>query len=371
MKKLLLSVLLIGLWSTFAIGQVFDIYVSDGGNFNLPPWQILKFDENGENHEVFINEELAWPQDIVFLEDQNVVLISNLNTGRITRYNADSGVYIDNFATGLAGPTRMKIGSDSLLYVVQWGMDGKVVRFQLDGTPVDEYTDTGVTNGIGLDWDSDGKLYVSSYGGNFVRLYDQNGMDQDNFISSGLQGPTNIWFDDNGDLLANNWNGTTVKRFNSDGEFIEDFITGLSNPEGIAIYPNGNMLIGNGGTSAVKLFDPQGNFIEDIIPSGAGGLILPNAVVLREKTTVSTHTPIEETAFLTSNIGTVFHVTPGMVAQIASVEIYDINGNWIDQQHGLEGVAWDATNQPSGLYLIQAKLKNEDKIYVQKVHVSH
>lgn len=48
--------------------QTGKIYVSDAGNFNFPPWQILKFDENGENGEVFISDHLAWPQDIFFLK---------------------------------------------------------------------------------------------------------------------------------------------------------------------------------------------------------------------------------------------------------------------------------------------------------------
>ena len=60
--------------------QGFDIYVSDAGNWSNPPWQILKFDENGENPEVFIDNNLAWPQDILFLEDRGIVLISNLNS---------------------------------------------------------------------------------------------------------------------------------------------------------------------------------------------------------------------------------------------------------------------------------------------------
>jgi len=55
-----------------------------------------------------------------------VVLISNLNTGRITKYNSSTGEYIGDFATGIAGPTRMKIGADSLLYVLQWSGNGKV-----------------------------------------------------------------------------------------------------------------------------------------------------------------------------------------------------------------------------------------------------
>ena len=45
-----------------------------------------------------------------------ITLISNLNSGRITRHDAATGAYLDDFATGLAGPTRMKIGADGLIY---------------------------------------------------------------------------------------------------------------------------------------------------------------------------------------------------------------------------------------------------------------
>jgi hypothetical protein len=110
MKNLFkLCALVILLLSTSAFCQITEIYVSDANNFS-PPWKILKYDENGENPQTFINTNLAWPQDIVFLEDQHVVLISNLNSGRITKYNSSTGDYIENFATGISGPTRMKIG---------------------------------------------------------------------------------------------------------------------------------------------------------------------------------------------------------------------------------------------------------------------
>lgn len=370
MKKLLLPILVFLFLSANAIGQNFDIYVCDGGNFNNPPWQILKFDQNGENHEVFINEELSWPQDIVFIEDQDVVLISNLNTGRITRYQAESGNYIDNFATGIDGPTRMRIGEDSLLYVLQWGTNGKVLRYELDGTFVDEFTETGVTAGIGFDWDTDGNMYVSSYNGGFVRKYNSNGADEGNFISSGLQGPTNLWFDAEGDMYVNNWNGTTVKRFDAGGVFKENFITGLSNPEGIAIMPNGNLLIGNGGTQAVKLFDPEGNFIEDIVPSGTANLLLPNAVVLREKEALATSEAIDDQAFLQSNLGTHFYLSTDFTHQIDDIQIYDLSGTKIDEYKSSGSLIWEATDIPGGIYILQARARDgvqySEKVVVQR-----
>ena len=196
-------------------------------------------------------------------------------------HNAETGAYIDNFATGIGGPTRMKIGADNLLYVLQWTGNGKVRRYQLDGAFVDEFTSEGVPQSIGLDWDSAGNLYVSSYNGDSVRKFGPTGADLGFFINSNLAGPTNIWFDGNGDLLVSDYDGTAVKRFGPAGNYLGEFMQGLSNSEGVALLPGGDILIGNGATGSVKRFSSSGAFIEDFVTANAGGLIRPNAVVLR------------------------------------------------------------------------------------------
>ncbi len=260
-----------------------EIYVSDAGNFDTPPWKIMKYDENGGNPEVFIDTNLGWPQDILFLEEE-VVLISNLTSGSINRYNSTSGAFIDQFATGIGGPTRMKIGLDGLLYVLQWVGNERVLRYELDGTFVDEFTAVGVNESIGLDWDTEGNLYVSSFNGGsggYIRKFDSTGADLGLFINSNLQGPTNIWFDDNGNLLVNDWQAGRVVKFDANGTLIGNFITGLSEPEGVDFLSNGDILIGNGGNGSVKMYDPSGVFIGNLVSSGSGGLIRPNAVVLR------------------------------------------------------------------------------------------
>jgi hypothetical protein len=123
----------------------------------------------------------------------------------------------------------MKIGSDNLLYVLQWARNGKVKRYQLDGTFVDDFTDVGVAQSIGLDWDQAGNLYVSSFNGALVRKFNSNGQDMGLFITTNLVGPTNIWFDD-----------------------------------GVDFFPDGNILIGNRRTGSVKMYDSNGNYLEDI-----------------------------------------------------------------------------------------------------------
>ena len=261
--------------------QDVEVYVSDAGNFSDPPWQILKFDGNGENPEVFIGENLNWPQDILFLDDSNTVLISNLGSNKITRHNAETGAYISDFATSIDGPTRIKIGPDGLLYVLQWNGNGRVLRYQLDGTFVGEFTTVSVSQSIGIDWDSESNLYVSSFRNDSVRKFDSNGVDAGLFISSNLQGPTDIWFDENGDLLVSDYSATSIKRFDSNGVFQGNFINGLSQSEGVDYFSNGNILIGNGASRSVKMFTGEGQYIEDFISRGSGGLIAPNAIVIR------------------------------------------------------------------------------------------
>lgn len=258
------------------------IYVSDAANFNTGPWKILRYGENGQNPTVFIDDGLAWPQDIIFLENDNQVLISNLNSGIINKYNATTGALIGSFATGISGPTRMKMGPDDLLYILQWSGNGRVLRYQLNGAFVDEFTSVGVSQSIGLDWDANNQLYVSSFDGASVRRFDANGNDLGLFINSNLQGPTNIWFDGNGNLLINDWTGDAVEQFDAEGNYLQRIISsGLDQPEGVDFFPNGNFLIGSGGTKEVKLYNSNGTFLQNLVTSGAGGLIRPNAVRIR------------------------------------------------------------------------------------------
>lgn len=260
----------------------YNIYVSDAGNFDKPPWQILKYDKDGENPEVFIDEALAWPQDILFLEEENVVLISNLRSGAINRHDATTGEFLSRFAAVPLGPTRMKFGPDSLLYVLQWNDIGKVLRFQRDGTPLGAFTDSGIPSSIGLDWDEEGNLYVASFGFAEIRKFGPNGEDLGIFANSEFAGPTNINFDAQGNLMVNDWTKGRVMIFDEEGNFIKDFTDGLSQVEGLSILPNGDILLGHGRGKSIKLYKPDGVFIRDVVERGGGGLIQPNAVIWRK-----------------------------------------------------------------------------------------
>jgi len=367
MKYLLTFIFLFAIYSSCA--QNFEVYVSDAGNFNAPPWQILKFDQNGQNPVVYINSNLNWPQDILFMEDSNVVLISNLGTGKISRYNITNGAYINDFASGISGPTRIKIGPDGFLYVLQWSGNGRVRRYALNGSYLGEFTTTGVPQSIGMDWDTNGNLYVSSYTGDLVRKYDANGADLGLFINSNLVGPTNLWFESNGDLLISDYDGTSVKRFDANGNFVGNFLTGLSQSEGFAYLPNGNLLIGNGATSSVKMFDDTGNYLQDFILNGSGNLITPNAIVVRDVTGLSIPESNNTFNVLYPSLGSEFYISPAFDSKIESIILYNITGSIVkiitelNKNHIINGASLS-----EGLYFVKINLKAGNTI-LQKLIV--
>lgn len=351
------------------LAQDYKIYVSDAGNFNNPPWQILAFDQNGDNPIVFIDQELNWPQDILFLEGKEVVLISNLGTGTINRHHATTGAYIDNFANAIGGPTRIKIGPDSLLYVLQWSGNGKVKRYALDGNYIDDFTNLGVEQSIGLDWDSDNNLYVSSYKGKHIRKFDQNGQDLGLFIETDLSGPTNIWFDDQGDLLVSDYNGNAVKRFDQNGDYIGDFLIGLGKSEGVAYLENGHILIGVGASQSVKEFDGDGNFQGDLVASGAGNLLNPNAVVIRSlQNTQVVNESLKDKLMISPTIGRNFKLDSHYESEVKQLDIFNASGSLLDSLIITNGSTFDATKYGAGNYLVRIRF-NDGAFKIEKIVV--
>lgn len=372
--QLLLCTLILSLGlSTHA--QDHYLYVSDAGGFNNPPWQVLRYNIDGSNPQVFIDndffvgEEVGWPQDILFLEDQGVVLISCLVGGRITKHNANTGAYIEDFAAVAGGPTRMKIGPDGLIYVLQWSnSDNKILRFEQDGTFVGEFTDEGIPTSIGLDWDSDGNLYVSSYGTSKVSQFNTSGEIQGTFIDNNLGGPTNIHRETDGNYLVLNWNTGNIQRFDANGAHLETFTTEVTQPEGIAIHPiSGNYLVGNGGPAQIDEFAPDGTFIGSVVESGAGGLIQPNAVVVREAT-LSVGAYQKKEVMVTPTIGNYFSLLRTEQLNISSLTVYNIMGQQVAKVH-LDGTIWNASFLSEGLYILKGT--NGQNTFTQKIVVKH
>ena len=295
-----------------------------------------------------------------------------LGSGCINKYNATTGAFISNFACNISGPTRIKIGPDGLLYVLQWSGNGNVRRYDLNGTYLGEFTSVGVPQSIGLDWDNKNNLYVSSYNGDLVRRFDTAGNDLGVFVNTNLQGPTNIWFNNNGDLLVSDYDGTAVVRFDSAGSHVGNFMTGLSKSEGVDFLPNGNILIGNGATNSVKMYDSNGNYVNDIIASGSGNLLNPNAVNVRLITSVGineTNTPYNS-PIIFPTVGDTFKVNQKYLEKVNELSVYDLSNKLVKKVDIKSQESFSLTDMKEGAYIVKITFKDgemkSEKIVVKK-----
>ena len=141
-KKCVFAVVVILVNMTALLSQKY-YYISDAGNFQQGPYQILRYDEDGSNGKVFIKNNLGWPQDILFLSEGNQMLVSNLSTNSVDVFDSETGAYIKRLISGIAGPTRMRMGKDGLLYILQWQGDGKVKKYDIQGNILSNATQTG------------------------------------------------------------------------------------------------------------------------------------------------------------------------------------------------------------------------------------
>lgn len=373
--KQILSVCILMMTIVISAQTSHYIYVSDAGNFNIPTSQVLRYDLDGSNPEVFISSDtfaansIGWPQDILFLEDQGVVLISCLIGNKITKHDASTGAYLEDFAAVPGGPTRMKIGPDNTIYVVQWSnSDNKVLRFEQDGTPLGEFTNEGVSRSVGLDFDLAGNIYVGSYGSNTVTKFDSAGASQGVLIDTQLSGPTNVMIEQGGNILVLNWNGGNIERFDNNGNHIETFTTSVTQPEGIAIHPiSFNYVVGNGGPGQVDAFAPDGSFIETIVASGSGGLMQPNAVVFRDAT-LAIKDFKKSKVLVSPTMGSEFKLNTIETPLLDSIEVFTILGQKVDTI-AVSQETWNATKLSEGMYILLAKQGNNtftQKIIVKK-----
>ena len=296
---------------------------------------------------------LIGPEQVLFHPDGSVLVTGFGNTA-IKRYHGITGIYVGDFSSGytLETPSKMSIGPDSLIYVTQWGtVQQKVVRFDLSGNFVDEFTSIDTPNGLGHFWDVQGRFYLSVYGNGAtgtVQRFAADGTFLDVFINSAiLQGPTDIWQEANGDVLVQDWTVGNVLRYDSTGGYLGVYISGLTNPEGHAFLPpNGDLLMGDWGEDAVHWFDALGNAMGYF--TNGNGLTDPNGVYVREVP----NTGIAERAAANGTLTVVPTVGSGPfdlclerpAASNARFRVLDAMGRVVEersmQQAGNDGLRW-------------------------------
>lgn len=213
--------------------------------------------------------------------------VSGRGNLHIKKYDSNTGTFLGNFTTGydLDNPTKMTFGPDGKLYVSQWGQQQRTIaRFDASsGAFIDEFPSASFNLGMDHAWDSNGNLYVVSFGSKDVRKYDSEGDFLETFTKGGnLQGPVNLWFGEGGDLFVVDWETGTVQRFDGiSGDFKATFISGLSKAEGITVGPDGAIYLCDWELNRINRYDAETGQLLGAFAT-AGGMLAPNGLVFRD-----------------------------------------------------------------------------------------
>ena len=265
-----------------------DLFVSAAGDNSV--WRFDR--DTGVFIEKFVTPNaggLSDPQGIAFGPDGNLYVASN-GSNNVLMFNGQSGDFIRVFATrpDMNWPAEITFRGDHL-YVSDFSSQftvGRVSRFNANtGAFVDHFI-TGASFADGQSWDSNGDLYLSHFGSNSIRKYDgETGVDLGAFVNSssgGLGGPLDNLFMPNGDFLVSSFNTQSIKRYDSNGVYIDDPITGLTGgPQGLVLGPDGFLYAGDFGRGLINRYDPNTYAFLGTFAS-TGGLSTTNNFVFRD-----------------------------------------------------------------------------------------
>ncbi len=224
----------------------------------------------------------------------NDLLVTSYNSNQILRYDATTGGYLSEFASGPSqdGPVLNELGPDGRLYSTAW-FSGDVVKLNV---ATGEFLDTvayvregNVQRPYGITFGPDQLLYIASFERNEVQRFDPlTGEFLDLFISGGrggLSGPTELVFDAEGNLLVNSWNTDSILKYDgTTGDSLGQFVTsgngGLDGPEDLLFGPDGNLLVSSRLSNSVLRYDgTTGAFIDAVVPAGSQGLQQPTGLL--------------------------------------------------------------------------------------------
>jgi len=330
------------------------------------------------------------PQEIIFGPDGHMY-ITGFGNPSIKKFDVETGQYLGDFTKGytLRQPTKTTWYSDSLLYVSQWQGNEKVVRFNMyTGDFVDEFTSTGVINGMGQAWDDSGNVFIVSWGTNGndgnVQRFDLNGVFQEVFVPTGrggLLGPVNIWYDQ-GELFVVDWTAGRVGRYDAvTGDFNGLYISGMTRTEGFTFASDGTIFLCDWQLNRVNHYDSNGVLLSVFANVGMSN---PNDVIFgppQNATSVTDDRTLPKQFRLKQNYPNPFNPATTLSFELpksgkTELTILNLRGQIIrtifagDLQAGNHQFLWDGINDfgtqvSSGVYFYN--LKSDEFVATRKL----
>ena len=225
----------------------------------------------------------ATDEDVTVL--QNELLVASYGGQKIFRFEETTGDYLQDFAT-MGAAAGAVIGPDGRLYVSNYGDDTVRVYNAETGADLGVFASGGgLTGPEGLVFGPDGHLYVAGYSDNAVLRYDgTTGVFIDTFTSgTAVAGPVGVAFGPDGNLYVGSWSNHYVNRYNgSTGVFIDQFVGtasgGLDTPDQLTFGPDGNLYIASEGSVEVLRYNGSTGAFIDVFVAAGGASDQPTGV---------------------------------------------------------------------------------------------
>lgn len=113
----------------------------------------------------------------------------------------------------------------------------------------------GFSAPVGMDFDSEGNLYVANWSAGIVSRIDPDG--SRSVFASGLSGPSGLAIDGDDHVFVASYSDDLVYRLTPEGERTV-YVDGLATPAGLSFDTTGNLLIANRRTDEILAVDDQG-----------------------------------------------------------------------------------------------------------------
>jgi sugar lactone lactonase YvrE len=140
-------------------------------------------------------------------DGNGMLIISDFSTGRILKVDAtDPADMIVSTLVGNTGTTPNGVVVDvanGRAVIVNWGGNADILAVDLDSGAVTTIVNgTGLGNCDGIDMDSDGRYYVSSWLPNRITRFSNDFTQTEAVVNSGLNHPADISFDETNHILG-------------------------------------------------------------------------------------------------------------------------------------------------------------------------
>lgn len=270
-------------WDFFGSANAsYGMEVMNGALFVIQSNQVYAYDLNTAELLGMVSIAGAGFLNGMGSDGNGTLIISDFSTGRILKIDAsDPANMSTSTLVGNTGSTPNGVVIDvanGRAVVVNWGGNSDILAIDIESGAVTTLVNgSGLGNCDGIDMDSEGNYYISSWSPTRITKYNSDFTESEIVVSSGLSSPADISFDEANNILGVANSGSDQVTFH--------YFSGASTQstdiqEGLEVEFNGNEFIFNlslGDRFTFTAYTLDGKLLEASfmsLPSGKSSVLL-------------------------------------------------------------------------------------------------